>query len=664
MIFRPVAATIVLAVATAGGAFAQTNELEVSKSALRDGLWEIARIHAEKDSSEEAKLVILESYASENRWDEVAEKLQQWGVELESPGFGYYRAVVAGEFGKAAEFLRKSGSMAGKSAAKMLEADLWRKMGDLDAAKSLWRSVVSMTNVGERAFAVASANLGDIVCLRKAYETVLSLDIRRMVGLKLGSELVRDPDTSKEGETLIRRIVKDCPDAEGACDAFIALAESSAASSRLQQAADDYRDAIEIWPDAAKRFDLQFGRGEVFSRLGRHDEALKVFSIAEEVAKDDESRALAILKQGDELASLGNGQESMSKYRTVLEKYPKTDTSARLRRIVEVRELESKGRDLYREYRFEEARKVFADVAGADASRRYRMEYFSVLCLYGSGRDSEALAVARKLSSDCEDAAVRADATLWLAKFAYNRREWKESSSLFVSFATQSPGSAFAPEALLWATRAAFADNDFAQAIKLATSLVERYPESKPAFSALLVQSESLMELARYDESVLVLESIAISEKAGKDERLRAQLLKADALFAMGADNPARYHAALEEYRNISFGEDLAPGERIVVAFKIGRVLEKLKRHTEAVDQYYTRVVLAYREGRLRGERYDDDSRAAFLKAAFRLADEFESRGSDKRALGVLRLVVESDVPAGEEAMRRIERISTKGRFL
>ena len=100
------------------------------------------------------------------------------------------------------------------------------------------------------------------------------------------------------------------------------------------------------------------------------------------------------------------------------------------------------------------------------------------------------------------------------------------------------------------------------------------------------------------------------------------------------------------------------------MAFRIGRTLEKLRRYDEAVEQYYAQVVVPYRDGRAKGESFDDDARAAFSRAAFRLADEFESRGRAEQAVGVLRLVAASDVPAAEEAARRLERISRKGRFL
>ena len=101
-----------------------------------------------------------------------------------------------------------------------------------------------------------------------------------------------------------------------------------------------------------------------------------------------------------------------------------------------------------------------------------------------------------------------------------------------------------------------------------------------------------------------------------------------------------------------------------MVSFKFARTLEKLKRTDEAVDSYYTDVVLAYRDGRRRGVWYDDEARAAFARAAFRLSDEYEARGKDFQAMHILELVVASDVPAALEAEKRIDRIQTKGRML
>ena len=657
--------SLVVAFAAVAMSAAAVDDLSVARQALRDGLWEVARAHAGTGESEEAKLIVLESYANEGRWQDVEKLLSMWGDSLKSPGFGYYRAMVAGDWAQAVKLLKDGGSAAGAEEAMMLEADALSRMGDRIRAERLWRTVVASTNAGARALVVAAANLNDPAALRRALDAAPTAPLRTLASVRLGMALARDPKTAAEGEKIVRAVVRESPDAPDAQDAFIALGRAKAAAGQWKEAAAIWADAIEIWPSAALRADVQQSRGETFLRLGRSEDALAAFVRAEELSKNDPSaRAVAILRQGDVLADLGRGAEAMARYRTVLSEYPRTEIAAKLKRAVEVMELESRGREYFREYRFAEAQKAFAAVAVADPRRKDRMEYFEVLCLYGQGDDDAARARAQDLAERCPDAAVKADAMLWLAKFSYNRGEWKEASSLFLSCAAMPSGSAAAAEALVWAARSLFADGDYKGAIAASTRLVEKHPDSPARAEALLVQGEALIELARYDEAVLVLERVAKSEPARPADRARARLLKADALFALGADNPARYSAALEAYRAIAFDGALDAGGRISVAFRIGRTLEKLRRYDEAVEQYYSQVVVAYRDGRARGERFDDDARAAFSRAAFRLADEFESRGREEQAVGVLRLVATSDVPAAEEAARRLDRISRKGRFL
>ena len=640
------------------------DELSIAKEALRDGLWEIARAHAGTNDSEEARLVILESYAGEGKWDEVGKCLVTL-KDAKGDGFDYYRAIVRGDHAGAIGILKRVGSTEGLVEAKLFEAEALAKDGKRDQASGIWREIVAQTNVGRRAFALASANLMDAALLRRAYADVGDLSLRRTTGLRLGMALLRDSKTAAEGTTLIRSIVKDAPDACGARDAFLAMADSEIAAAHWTAAADIYHEAIETWPDLAKSASVQEGRGCVLDRLGRKDEALEAFRQSGSLAKDDEGRAVALVREGDVLQELGRSEEAMSRYRTALSKYPDAQVSKALKPVVRVRELESGARDLYRAFKFAEAREAFLAVGKEDPSRRERMEFFSVLCLYGQGHDDEAEAEVRRLVGNCTDESVRQEAMLWLAKFLYNRREWTEAGRLFAASAERQGDPQRSAEALLWASRAAFADGNFNLAIKLSTDLAAHYPESKVKGRALTVQGESLIELARFDEAVLVFDRIVVLEDVPPDDRLRAKMLRADALYAMGADNSSRYVAALEAYRDIRFGGGgLSAGDRLLVSYRIARALDKLKRTEEAMDQYYTQVVLAYREARVAGDQFSDEACAAFSKAAFRLADEYESRGQERPALGVLELVAESDVPAADEAVRRIGRLRNKGRFL
>lgn len=656
---------VLCAAAVAGSALA-VDDLAIAREALRDGEWQVARIHAEKVNSDAARLIILESLVGDGKWDEVGKKLSAW-KNVTGEAYDYYRAVVKGDHAAAMEILKRAGSSEGLVEVRMFEAETLNREGKRDAANGLWREIASMTNVGERVFATACANLGDVALLRKAYGSVKDASRRQLVGIRLGAALLLQPETMDEGRRLVRAIVKESPDVDGAREAFLAMADAEVGRGDWKSAAETYHEAIETWPAVAKQADVQEGRGWVFRNLGRKEEALEAFRLAGQLAKDDETRATALVKEGDVLQELGKEGEAMAAYRAVLAKYPKAKAAVDLKGIVEICEREAKGRELYRAFKFDEAMKAFEEIAKMDASVRFRMEFFIALCLYGQGRDDDACVHMRRLTEAKEKvgAEIRQSATLWLAKFLFNRREWKESGGLFAAYAEAEPNPAKASEALLWAARAAFSENDFNQAILLSAKVVAKQSEAGRARpQALLVQGQALIELARFDEAVLVFDRVASSDEVPSEDRLRARMFKADALYAMGADNQSRYAAALEAYRAIQLGGGLSPSDQIVVSFKIARTLAKLKRIEEAVDQYYSQVVLAYLEGRRGNVHFTEEARAAFSRAGFWLADEHESRGRDWQAVNILTLVAESDVPAAVEAAKRIGRIENKGRVL
>ena len=678
----------------------EADELDIAKRALRDGIWAVARNHALRSASEEGRLIVLESYAREKRWQDILTTLAAWG-HPDGEGFLCYRAmalVKSGEGDEAVKLLdgvnfqdKRFANAAAEAKAelllsrgesaealkvlsadggdgvdcRMLKAEAMSQQGNRKGAEEIWREVANMDDAPEQAVASAASKLGETELLRKAYGEMNTASLRRAVGIRLGVALLREMETFDEGAKLIRSIVHDAPDTEGASNGLLALADKYVDRKSWASAADTYREAFETWPNLAKNASFQEGRGWAFFELGELDEALDAFDRAAELYADDSAKAMALVKAGDVLAALGRSQEAMSRYRKVREDFPKTLAAERVAKIVKLHELEEKGRVQYGEYRFADAQKTFEQVASQDPARRDRMEFYAVMCLYGQGHDEEAEAKAARLAAnENADISIRAEATLWLAKYAYNRNRWKDAASRFTAFAELAPSSPSAPAAIVWASRAYFADNDFNRAVSTATKLSSLDADSASLAAGLLVQGESLIELARFDEAVLVLERAALAAGMSPTERFRAQLLKADALFAMGADNPVRYLTALDAYRTLFLGEDLTPSQKISLAFKVAKTLERLKRTDEAIDQYYTQVVVAYRRGRENGVVYSDEAHANFSRAAFRLADEYESRGMEHQALSILSLVVASEVPAADEALRRIDRIRKKGNFL
>lgn len=676
------------------------SELDVAREALRDGLWEVARAHAAKAGGEDGRLVVLESFAREGRWPEVLKSLDEWD-EPAGEGFLCYKAAALFHTGDVAaadgivskkefslpQFVRASSRIKAKIALakgdakgalgalsksddgdvemEMLKADALAANGDTVGAKAIWRKAFAAADSSESIKVDAAAKLGDVAVLRKAYQVVVSPELRRLCGFHLGVSLLKDGKTFDEGAKTISKLVKDSPDADGAKDVFLALADARLDRGEWSAANQIYTEAVETWPDIVKDASFQEGRGWALFKLGRDEEALLAFDRAAELSTNRSEKAAALVKAGDALVALGRGAEAIERYRTVRRDYSDTEAAAKLADILRIQELEDEGRELYSQYRFADAQKVFERIAQEDLSRRSRMTYYIVLCLYGQGRDEEAEKKARSL---VEDETVPPDtkgaAMLWLAKLAYNKSKWKESAALFSDYAELLPKSQDAAAALVWSARASFAASDYQKAIATVGTLVANYPESEANAAGLIVQGETLIELARFDEAVLILERASLSPGCTSSDRLRSQILRADALFAMGADNSERYLAALEAYRTILLGENLTPAQRLSLSFKIGKTFERLKRMDEAIDQYYTQVVLAYRDGRKKGLKYDDVARADFARAAFRLAEECESRGRDDQAVSVLKLVAKSDVPAAAEASRRINSIKSKGKFL
>lgn len=639
-------------------------DLVVAREALKDGLWQIARQQAETEDGLEARLIVIESYANEDRWDDIRTELSSVTSVTNSPQLDFYRAVVDGRTRDAIALLKSSGTEVGVGEAKMMEADLLVKAGDRDGARKLWKEVLESKEVSERAFAFAAIDLGDIPAMRKAYGSMESVELRRRVGLRLGRALLGSSETAAEGETIIRSLVRAKPDAEEAKESFLSLATKASHDKRWKDVVAIYSDAIETWPEAIKDDGIQEEYAEALIQLGRFEESLAAFVRVEHLSADDSVKARSILRQGDALSELGRGAEALTKYRTVLELYPTTSTALAMKRMLSLREREMHGRDLYKAYKFEEARQVFSEIAEADPTRRHRMAFFEVLCLYGLGRDDLALTKARSLAESDESLSVKAEATLWLAKLSYNRSEWKDAAQWFTAFVDLQPTAASAPEALLWAARATISVPDYPQAIYLVTRLAEEYPLAPALTPAVLVQAEALIAQARYDEALLVLDRIAAAPETSRQDRLDARLLKANALFAMGADNPARFEGALSAYRELRFSEELTQEQKMAIGFKTGRVLEKLKRFDEALDTYFSQVLSVYQQGVERGETFGDEARGAFSRSAFRMAEIFQDRGKVQQAVAVLKLVSTSDVPASREAEKRINELYKKGLFL
>lgn len=448
-------------------------------------------------------------------------------------------------------------------------------------------------------------------------------------------------------------------------------AEALMADARFEEAATAYG-AV---PAGGLRPQARLRRAEALLRAQHTEEAVSLFRAL--AGGTGEIAVEAALRLAALDVSRGHFEQAISDYGALLEAGGSRAPTAEQR----VRALSGRGRALYRAYRFREAEADFAAVARLRPDRRDEMGFLSALCLYGAGRDQEAYDAACALLAAVDDSPLKCDLQFWLAKYEAGRRAWLAAIAGFETCATNRYATSTRRlEALVRAARCATALPDFPKVVELtgrvaskaaaADASAKATDETSYVAEALVLQGEALKELARFDEAILVF------ERAGRMPvsdtlRYRAEVSRADCLFAMGANDAKCYRAALDSYRALLQGEKLTPSARLGLSFKIARTYEKLRRFDEAAETYYTHVVLAYWNGvrpdagedAARRVWFDGTARAFFARAAFSLADYYEARGESRQAARVLDYLVAARVPSADEAKRRILRLKEKGGF-
>jgi tetratricopeptide (TPR) repeat protein len=434
---------------------------------------------------------------------------------------------------------------------------------------------------------------------------------------------------------------------------FMRQADALAAEGRWGEAASAYAAAAKDLPASTAR-DALFREADAHDRSGTPESASSIYSRLAETP--DDLGVEAAMRLASRAVSARRLPDAIAMYTSLL-------SATNLSAVVRSRALVGRGRAYYHSYQFDKASVDFSAAVPLAPDQADRMRFLSALCLYGERREVEAVRAARSLMEATADAALKSDIGLWLAKYDYNSGDYAAAQKAFMAYASAKKSGARAADALLWAARCALARNDFTNAVATAAESVTAAPAAESAAAARLVQAEALMELARFDDAVLMLDE-ALAAPHSELLARRAEMLRADALFARGADNAARYAEALAAYRAILANGATPPGFMIEAGFKAGRALEKMggeENLAEAATLYYVNVVQAFRTFREKGKWLDEAACAFFVRAAFSLVDYKVARGDLQAAAQVLKEVVASGIPAAAEAQKRLKRLKERG---
>jgi len=425
-------------------------------------------------------------------------------------------------------------------------------------------------------------------------------------------------------------------------------ADAVAADGRFKQAAQLYRSVSQLYAESPLAPRALFQSADALERGGDLSAAEGVFRQTAERYGGTALSEQALLRLAALLSARNAVEAAVETYGAAL--------AATTNRLVRREALIGRGRANYRAYRFEAALNDFTEAAATGAADSDgEAAYWQVMSLFSLGRDDESYRAGEAFLKTFPNAPRLSDLMLWMAKYDYNHGRLADARERFLLVAGRWPDGPWADAALLWAGRAAFRLDDFIQAVELMGRLWKAYPASQRLAEARFVQADALCELARFDEAVLLLNDV-ITRYPESDWGTPAWGRKGDSLFSMGVDTPNRFEEAMAAYREMLVRRDVTPAMALQAEFKIALCLQKLKRVDEAVEHYYTRVILPFLEARATG-RPEEDAAVWFTRAAFNAAELLTQAGDTVAAARVLRRVADTDVPGQAEARQRLERL-------
>ncbi len=424
------------------------------------------------------------------------------------------------------------------------------------------------------------------------------------------------------------------------------MGDAYAATRQFREAAGVY-DEIAVQDTAPETVAMAlFRAGDALERTGDRSGAIKKFESVFTRFPENSMAKIAKFRTANLEADIGNTRDAEKKYDTLITE----ETNKLFKAQIHM----ARGRMHYRLFRHAQALQDFATIAEISEDLRDEARFLTILCLYGMGRDVMAREAAENMIASSPGSERSKDAVLWLGKFFFNRGDWKNSRKYFSEYASRWPNGKRVQTARFWAAKSAFCANDYSGCIELISELRKNNPDASRADEALLLQANALIELARFDEAMLLLDRIIV-DCPNKSLVREALLRKSDCLFTMGAGNITRYEEALQTYRRCIKDNKPSVPELLNLNFKIARCLEKAGRESEAIDQYYTGVMLRYSDNREKRVRMSDECAALFVRAGFAASLLSAKRGETEKALAILKRVAEAKVPGSREAELRIK---------
>jgi len=422
-------------------------------------------------------------------------------------------------------------------------------------------------------------------------------------------------------------------------------------NTQYKKALSIYERFLKEFPESKFSAKAMFQIGACLVFLGENEEAERRLEFVVSQHKGSLESGEALLRIGELRESLGDWKGAEALYERMMKLYPDGQFF--------IKALRGRGMARYKQWSpnaledFERVVQEFPDSDDAEYSF-----FMRAMCLYRLGRDKPALEICQEFMASYKDSEWAPVVRFWIGRFAYNSGDYESAEVEFMAFIEQYPEHDLADSAVFRAGMTALKRKEYVHAIELFGILVKSYPKSKYLAEARFRQADAMSQLGKFSGAILVFDEVI----NGFPENSLVALAwgrKGDCQFTLGAEDSERYKEAVRSYRVVT----QSPGARwdrvLQAEYKIALSFEKLESKDDALDHYYSKVMVPFLMERERGSVISDSAKIWFTRGALAASEIVTEKKDWRQLVRILNRIVEADVAISSDAKKRITEIES-----
>ncbi len=577
--------------------------------------------------------------------------------------------------------------------------------------------IITLINAEEKQHSIAKA-----IDLLSSYENkITQTELKKILGVKKGELLIKN-GKPEEGIRLIRSYLVFNQDENVNAEIILNVAALLFSEGLFEKSAREFQNYIEAFSDSNGLYKAYSGKADALMKLNRFQEAASAYEKASLYSSSPVDKIALLLKAADVLVEDEKYESAIRLYYRAIECVPESDEAKEaiiqiarcylktgekekalellwelfdsssdkniiVKTLIALSDVYYKsnqkdialllnkwalnsakntsmlpeayyafGNTLYNSYAFKEALEAFSFVYSQITNSPLAPEamYMAGWSSYMLGDDNKTKELFEKVIKNYPASFVAQKALYKNAELLFNEQKYEEAEKAFALFSEKYPATPQIEDALYWAGRAALKRGEYRQSLAYLSKMATLFPNGAYIAAARFTQGEALIGLGDFSGAIVMFQEVIKAEQS--IELIKKSLIRiGDSHFILGRNDPTRFNEALINYKKAFEMDTKDATLQVELFYKIGRTFEKMGKAQEALEAYL-QSMYAFQQY----SHYDNIAQVWFVRAAFAAAELKEAENNWRKAVEFYEKVANEDLPAAEDAKKRIEQIKTE----